>query len=93
MGIKLNLMVLEILMAPNIIEMVINCSEKGQIAIWRCPDGAKDLLIVLKGGSKCHRVVEVSLVFRALYWVPMVHKCSRLVLFGPYEASGKYLHP
>ena len=49
MGLKLNLMVLEILMAPNIIETVIKGSEKGQIAIWRCPDGAKDMLIVLKG--------------------------------------------
>ena len=32
-GLKLNLMVLEILMAPNIIEMVIKGSEKGQIEI------------------------------------------------------------
>ena len=34
------------------------------------------------------RVVEGSMVFRAPYWVLMVHKCSILVLYDPYEASG-----
>ena len=56
------------------------------------PDGAKDLLTILKGpdrqvGSECHWVVEDSLVFIAPYLVLMVHKWSILVLYGPYEAS------
>ena len=65
---------------------------KGQIAVLSGPDDAKDLFTVLKGpdqqgGSECHWVVEGSLVFRAPYWVLMVHKWSRLVLYDPYGAQ------
>ena len=64
-----------------------NCNFSG-------PDEAKDLLTFHRGPdqqgcSECHRVVEGSLVFRAPYWVLMVHKWSRLVLYDPYEAPGR----
>ena len=53
-------------------------------------DSAKDLFTVLKGpdrhgGSEYPWVVEGSMVFRAPYWVLMVHKWSILVLYDPYE--------
>ena len=67
---------------------------KGQITVVSGPDGVKDLFTVLKGsdrqgGSECHWVVEGSLVFRSPYWVLMVNKWSRLVLYVPYEAPGR----
>ena len=64
---------------------------KGQNAAVGGPDGATDLLTILKGpdrqgGSECRLVVEGSLVFRAPYWV---WKWSRLVLYDHYEAPGR----
>ena len=67
---------------------------KGQISVLSGPDDAKDLLTVLKGsdqqgGSECQWVIEGSLVWRAPYWVLMVHKSSILVLYVPYEEPGR----
>ena len=65
---------------------------RDKISVLSCPDGANDLLTILKGpdrqvGSECHWVVEGSLVFIAPFLVLMVHKWSILVLYGPYEAT------